>query len=298
MPERQSARVKAKDDCLASFLDNEKEAFHNMFSQSLTTPRTTRLFSVIMVVVAALVVSLAPSALAQSRLVLDSGHMNIFNVTARDGRLKLDVKEDITGTNVERPAESVLLEVYSDAYTDATRDIAGVGESGYILPQGYHQGLLRPGWTTLQARWEGFTDVNITIDEVRGPGNVYLFSADGGGGFAAPADDGDLRLHAGSTIHQANPAHLHSHWMFTRPGTYTMKATATSNGVRSNQATYTWVVGERGHDGDIMDEQLSLDRLQSLAGASVAPQPDEPPVSDPTPATMYPNRLLRVLGWG
>ena len=63
MPERQSARVKAKDDCLASFLDNEKEAFHNMFFQSLTTSRTTRLFSVIMVVVAALVVSLAPLSL-------------------------------------------------------------------------------------------------------------------------------------------------------------------------------------------------------------------------------------------
>lgn len=273
------------------------EAFELMHLQSLTAPRIIRLFVTVVVAASALVLSLAPAALAQNRLVLDSGHMNVFNVTARDGQLKLDVKEDITGTNVERPAESVVLEVYSDTYTDATRDIAEVGESGYILPQGYHQGLLRPGWTTLAARWDGFTDVDITVDEIRGPGNVYLFSADGAGRFVSPSTDGDFRLHPGSTIDQSTPAHLHSHWMFTRPGTYTMKASATSNGVRSNQATYTWVVGQRGHARPIMDEPLSLDRLQSLAGASVAPQPDEPTVFVPAPAVSYRERLLALLGW-
>ncbi|GAA1177249.1 hypothetical protein GCM10009631_15480 [Corynebacterium glaucum] len=203
------------------------------------------------------------------QIVLESGHLNAFNVTAKNGQLKLDIKEDITAPNVERPAEDVTLVVHKDAYTDATKQLPQVGKSGYVLPQGYHQGMLRPGWTTLMARWDGFTDVKIRIDEVTGPGEVYMFSTDGKGGFKAAAEDGDFQLTPGSAIHQETPAHLHTHWLFTEPGTYTMKATALSNGKESNQATYTWQVGEKAHPRPIMDEPLSLERMQSLAGVSV-----------------------------
>ena len=235
--------------------------------------KSTRPAAVVAAAVAAVAVLLAGNPVAQAgdSLALDSGHLNAFNVTAKNGKLNLDVKEDITGSNVERLAEDVVFDVWADGWTEATTELDEIGESGYVLPQGYHQGMLRPGWTTLQARWEGFTDVDIHFDEVRGPGNVYLFSADGRGRFAASAADGDYQLHPGSVIDQNTPAHLHSNWMFTKPGIYTMKVTASSNGVYSNQATYVWRVGYDKHNREIMDEQLSLERLQSLAAASLFP---------------------------
>nr|WP_305086142.1 choice-of-anchor M domain-containing protein [Corynebacterium sp. CCUG 65737] len=204
---------------------------------------------------------------------MESGHMNVFNVTAKDGQLKLDLKEDITGSNVERPAEDVTMVVHKDAFTEDTKNLPQVGKPGYVLPQGYHQGMLRPGWTTLMARWDGFTDVKIRIDEVSGPGEIHAFNTDGKGGFKAAADDGEFQLTPGSAIHQDTPAHLHTHWLFTEPGTYTMKATALSNGKESNQATYTWEVGQKANERPIMDEPLSLDRLQDLASTAPAPSP-------------------------
>lgn len=212
------------------------------------------------------------------QIVLESGHLNAFNVTAKNGQLKLDLKEDITGLNVERPAEDVTMVVHKDAYTDATKALPQVGKSGYVLPQGYHQGMLRPGWTTLMARWDGFTDVKIRIDEVTGPGEVYMFNTDGKGGFKAAAEDGNFQLTPGSAIHQETPAHLHTHWLFTEPGVYTMKATALSNGKESNQATYTWQVGQKAHTRPIMDEPLSLERMQTLANAGKPLPPAVDPV--------------------
>ncbi|WP_301925795.1 choice-of-anchor M domain-containing protein [Corynebacterium glaucum] len=212
------------------------------------------------------------------QIVLESGHLNAFNVTAKNGQLKLDIKEDITAPNVERPAEDVTLVVHKDAYTDATKQLPQVGKSGYVLPQGYHQGMLRPGWTTLMARWDGFTDVKIRIDEVTGPGEVYMFNTDGKGGFKAAAEDGNFQLTPGSAIHQETPAHLHTHWLFTEPGTYTMKVTALSNGKESNQATYTWQVGQKAHPRPIMDEPLSLERMQTLANAGKPVPPAVDPV--------------------
>lgn len=244
--------------------------------------------SVMSVVLAgSLALTVSPVADAKG-VVLESGHMNVFNVTAKDGQLKLDLKEDITGSNVERAAEDVTMVVHKDAWTDATEALPQVGKPGYVLPQGYHQGMLRPGWTTLMARWDGFTDVKIRIDEITGPGEIHAFITDGRGGFAAATDNGAFKLASGSAIHQSTPAHRHLHWLFTQPGTYTMKATALSNGEESNQATYTWEVGQKANKRPIMDEPLSLERLQSLAGGGApAPVTVDPvePGAVPPPAT-------------
>ena len=199
---------------------------------------------------------------------LDRGHIDAFNVTADGGELTLDLKEDATGTHVRRAPEDVELVVGKDAYTDRTAEVPEIGKAGYLLPQTQRAELIWPGWDTQGARDVGAIDLEFV--EVTGPGEVHLFQTGSFGSLDAVLEGGATRVESGAVIAQQEPAHVHANWLFTEPGTYQMRVVAKGGGSSSNEATYTWVVGD-GEAAPAAPAQATTSETSAKATASAAP---------------------------
>lgn len=183
----------------------------------------------------------------QGALVLDHGHVDVFNVTIAGGKPVLSVAEDVTGSHVQRRPESVLLKVKPSAKAQIPQGYPGA-PSAYLLPLTQNQSLLWPGWNTLATRGHKVSSVDISVLKVTGPGEVNVFSQ-GFDGSAVPLLT-NRKFALPGTIRVDEPSHVHANWTFSKPGRYTMlvKATAVIDGrrVESAPATYTWSVDEAG----------------------------------------------------
>ncbi|AEX71394.1 choice-of-anchor M domain-containing protein [Corynebacterium diphtheriae] len=186
-----------------------------------------------------------PAAWAQS-LVLETGHIDAFNVTAEDGGLKLTLKEDATGQHVLHDPQDVILKVKQEAMNEDVAKVAEIGKPGYLLPMAQDAGLIWPGWDTQGVREGGFSAIDINFKKVSGPGEVYMFKTGSFGGTESLLAGGNYEVTSGSSIHQDPPSHVHTNWVFTEPGTYTMCVQATGNGSSSNVGKYVWQVGDGG----------------------------------------------------
>lgn len=216
-----------------------------MFTRPLRSSRTSRIAAASAVVLVGLSASFAPAAWAED-LELDSGHIDAFNVTAEGGNLKLNLKEDVTGSHVLHDPDSVTLRVKEEAWTDKTAQVPEVGTSGYYLPQTQDPNLIWPGWDTNGVRSGGFGEVDINFVKVSGPGQVYAFQTGSFGGNTPILADKGFEVRSGETIVQQEPAHVHTNWVFTAPGTYTMCVQAAADSATSNVARYVWSVGNGG----------------------------------------------------
>ncbi|WP_158256073.1 TIGR03773 family transporter-associated surface protein [Corynebacterium sp. 13CS0277] len=235
-------------------------------------------------------------AVAADAVELADGHVDAFTVIPNDDGLTLQVKEDITGHGVLRNPEDVVFRVGDAAYSADLASHPDIASSGYVLPLTQVQGLLWPGWDTLEVSPAGFEAIDIVIDQVRGPGTVYLFTQKNFSQELQPLlADGELSFHDGSRIHQATPAHVHAYWMFTEPGVYTFTAHAQGERygttVSSPQVTYTWAVG----DATAVDSRDLTPAPDSGAVPPIAvppapsvpvvpPLPSDPPKKTPSPA--------------
>lgn len=201
-------------------------------------------------------------------LTLDSGHSDIFRVGYDGSALTLNLQEDVTGSHVQRTAESVLLRVGSGALMDIPEGIPGAPR-GYVLPLTQNPKLLWPGWETLALQEYGFTSTDIEVTKVSGPGRVRVFTQSAfagpksllvGGGFDLPG-----------TIHVPSPSHVHANWVFEEAGvyTFTVRAKAVKDGktIVSPEHTYTWAV----------------DDATAAPAPWGAPKPTPTPTPKPTP---------------
>ncbi|AKK12069.1 choice-of-anchor M domain-containing protein [Corynebacterium uterequi] len=223
-------------------------------------------------VVATVVLCVAPAVANAQALVFDSGHIDAFNVTADpSGALYLDLKEDVTGSHVQRAPEEVVIAVGDHAYTTGTEQLPGIERATWYLPQTQASDLPWPGWDTNGVRAGGFEAIDITFVDVTGPGTIFLYVNDTFGGTAPVTADGALWLYPGSYIHQAAPAHVHANWGFDAPGTYQLTVVASGTNaagayVESNAATYTFVVGS----GDAAPAPVEGEQAAGAPGAPAA----------------------------
>lgn len=181
----------------------------------------------------------------------DSGHIDAFALSLNDdGSVRLALKEDVTGSHVERTPESVELFVKSQAVVDgvpAQYLPAGLEGASYQLPLTQDPNLLWPGWDSqsIASAYGSNATIEIDVSDVSGPGDVYLWSQ---GPFGDPRQILTDSWKLPAKITQTAPAHVHSNWAFTEPGTYrlTVQAEVTSgDGTRTsttNSADYTFVV--------------------------------------------------------
>lgn len=192
----------------------------------------------------------APASAQSTRF--DVGHVDAFNVTAENGKLVLDLKEDITGSHVRHDPSDVVLGVKAQAFTDQTKDLPQIGTAGYFLPLTQDHNLLWPGWDTLGVQGSEFNAVDINFTNVSGPGRVFMFGS-GFGGVESLLKDGSFELTSGAVREQGFPAHTHANWLFEKSGRYTMTVQASAKNaagetVKSEPQTYTWVVDHSDKD--------------------------------------------------
>ncbi|AZA10609.1 choice-of-anchor M domain-containing protein [Corynebacterium gerontici] len=200
-------------------------------------------------------------------VVLDSGHVDAFNVTSDGQSLNLNLKEDVTGQHVERAPESATLRVKPEAFHDK---IPGLDLPGYLLPLSQDPNLIWPGWDTMGVAAAGLGSIDIRFDSVSGPGRVFLFTQSGLGGGIEPLLNDGLELHSGSVRTQPEPAHTHAYWVFEAPGTYTMEVSAhqTGGGLSSQVRTYTWEVGD-GTNPAVVPPPADVEKPETAAEAPV-----------------------------
>ncbi len=229
----------------------------------------------------------AAAAPAADHLVLEKGHVDAFNVTASNGALKLNLKEDVTGSHVQRDPSKVELHVKDAAKQTIPDGWPGAGQS-YFLPQTQDHNLLWPGWDTLGTQGGGVDKhIDLEFTAVSGPGKVYLFGTNGFGGMEPLLKGGATELKAGAVREQTFPAHTHANWAFTKPGLYkiTVKARgiASKSGatVESEEQTYYFTVGSK-HKGTAFKK---AEPKPQPAPENPTPAPEKP---KPTPAPEKP----------
>ncbi len=197
----------------------------------------------------------APSASAadwNGRLVLDQGHLDAIHMELSGNALSMNLREDITGNKVIRPASSVVIHVTDAAKAKVPADpayrfLGSPGTDFWLIPQVQNPDVVWAGWDTEeiekgQLRGDSLT---LRLSGVAGPGAaVKLYST---GTFGQPVPMIDSLAGLLDITVPAN-AHVHANWAFSAPGVYdlTFAASAvTAAGVSvAGSATYQFVVGD------------------------------------------------------
>ncbi|WP_167202501.1 choice-of-anchor M domain-containing protein [Actinomyces respiraculi] len=216
---------------------------------------------------------------------LTQGHVDLFSVVAHNGALVMAAKDESTGKMVVRQPEDVTVVVSENTRRDFSGQVAStLVSSGYFLPESgqNQQEAPFPGWDSFSAEPE-FPAVDLQFVDVTGPGRVFLFST-ARRGLSSQLVSGSYELNDGEVIRMSSPSHVHTNWLFEKPGTYTMTvrttgvSSETGQTVTSQPATYTWVVGETA------PEPTPSATPSSTATAGTATEPTAAPSDLPTGA--------------
>ncbi|TDD66522.1 hypothetical protein E1262_21830 [Jiangella aurantiaca] len=207
---------------------------------------------------------------AEERRVLTTEHVDAINVGFDGERLTVDSK---IGPPVEHVDVDDLVYQLSDlgrveGLPEQYAEFIGA-DTAWVIMQTQNPDVLWAGWSTEEIA-AGVVDgdaVDITLTDVRGPGEVEVFQT---GSFGEPirifSSDEDY-----TTLRQGVNAHVHANWAFTQPGVYTLTFTvaATVGGapVTSGPVDYTWVVG--GENGALPAAAPSATTLQAPPTAVV-----------------------------
>ncbi|WP_436699117.1 choice-of-anchor M domain-containing protein [Nocardioides sp. BYT-33-1] len=191
----------------------------------------------------------APAAAADRPVVLDRGHIDLFEVTYDEASagLALQIKDDTQlhapGSTYRDPGD-VTIAIDDQVAAIEVPDAAGYaflgapGDTVYMLPMTQNHDLPWPGWSTerLTATLPAGTELPpegepVALDvEVEGPGEVHSFMNDSFGGvekhYVDSSDGGP------DTIPVSRSAHVHTNWTFSEKGDYTFEVTprATTTG--------------------------------------------------------------------
>lgn len=220
---------------------------------------------------------LAPTAAsAAEKVVLAKGHTDAIDVHYEGGALTLKVHDDTVSPSVTRDPADVTFQVLPQAAMTVPNDsrFAFLGPAGsqiWLLPLTQNQDLLWPGWntTTLGSGVFAADKVRLSLVDVSGPGNVWVFTQDSFGGpiMKFRSDDG-----LPDAIDVPVRTHAHANWAFSALGAYTLtfQADATlANGttVSTGPVNYSFVVGELGGTGP--------ETVLSIAGMADEYQPGD-----------------------
>src|SRR5690606_1505860 len=102
-------------------------------------------------------------------ITLETGHIDAFNLALNgDGDVRLNLKEDVTGSHVQRAPESVKLFVKDDAYLEglpAAYLPPGAPTALWYLPMTQDSNLIWPGWDSqgVASVYGAQADVDIVI---------------------------------------------------------------------------------------------------------------------------------------
>ncbi|WP_069387638.1 TIGR03773 family transporter-associated surface protein [Cellulosimicrobium cellulans] len=236
----------------------------------------------------------AAAAVADRERVLTHGHVDGFETTydAATGRVVLNVKDD---TRIYEPGSAIWAPESTTFAWEDQRSIAtlppATGAWSFLGAYGGTQAWLgtQTGSEQAYAPWVGWSTERlngslagtgitpapgqpVSLDvRIEGPGDVFAFQ---NGSFGEPINRYvDTTTSPGGTIPVAANAHVHTNWVFTAEGDYTVVVTpslaTTEHGtITGDPATYHFRIGERAPEPVTTSVSVALDAPEHVEGAT------------------------------
>lgn len=172
-----------------------------------------------------------PADACSGLVLLDRGHIDLASGVLDGDALRMVVKDDTRvkdPASVDRDASEVAILVGEQAATQ--RDsrtpspewdhvLNPAGETSYLLPMRQQDNLPWPGYSTERVDHSRLAGpLTLSLDAVRGPGDVAFFTVDSFGG--KPSVLLGSRPGAPRTISINHSTHAHGSWSFTTAGVY------------------------------------------------------------------------------
>ncbi|VEI13307.1 choice-of-anchor M domain-containing protein [Trueperella bialowiezensis] len=187
-------------------------------------------------------------------VILTKGHTDAVTAVPNGPTISLVSKEDVTdplGYVTYHNPDRIVFGVLDAASQSETAKLPEIGASGYFLPQTQDYNLLWPGWDSTKLGEIDATKTRFITEAVEGPGDIFVWQQSFAG-IQPILDNGAYKMVAGTVNTHIEPAHQHGNWLFTKPGTYTLRVRAESETPRgtlvSDPATYTFAVGQQAID--------------------------------------------------
>ena len=175
----------------------------------------------------------AEQPVASGRTEISAGHVDMgprFN----NGKFELMLHDDHGETPVWRSLDEVIYRGSDKAILEVPNDPrysfvgAPAGSKVYVIPQTETKGVIWPGWNTQDPQLVSKLNrgVNLTLEQVSGPGTFSLYLENGN--FSAPQVLWSSTKSEPQKLWVEKNTHTHANWVFTAPGEYLLKVTASA----------------------------------------------------------------------
>ena len=175
----------------------------------------------------------AEQPVASGRTEISAGHVDMgprFN----NGKFELMLHDDHGETPVWRSLDEVIYRGSDQAILEVPNDPrysfvgAPAGSKVYVIPQTETKGVIWPGWNTQDPQLVSKLNrgVNLTLEQVSGPGTFSLYLENGN--FSAPQVLWSSTKSELQKLWVEKNTHTHANWVFTAPGEYLLKVTASA----------------------------------------------------------------------
>ena len=175
----------------------------------------------------------AEQPVASGRIEISAGHVDMgprFN----NGKFELMLHDDHGETPVWRNLDEVIYRGSDKAILEVPNDPrysfvgAPAGSKVYVIPQTETKGVIWPGWNTQDPQLVSKLNrgVNLTLEQVSGPGTFSLYLENGN--FSAPQVLWSSTKNEPQKLWVEKNTHTHANWVFTAPGEYLLKVTASA----------------------------------------------------------------------
>ena len=175
----------------------------------------------------------AEQPVAAGRTEISAGHVDMgprFN----NGKFELMLHDDHGETPVWRSLDEVIYRGSDKAILEVPNDPrysfvgAPAGSKVYVIPQTETKGVIWPGWNTQDPQLVSKLNrgVNLTLEQVSGPGTFSLYLENGN--FSAPQVLWSSTKSEPQKLWVEKNTHTHANWVFTAPGEYLLKVTASA----------------------------------------------------------------------
>ena len=175
----------------------------------------------------------AEQPVASGRTEISAGHVDMgprFN----NGKFELMLHDDHGETPVWRSLDEVIYRGSDKAILEVPNDPrysfvgAPAGSKVYVIPQTETKGVIWPGWNTQDPQLVSKLNrgVNLTLEQVSGPGTFRLYLENGN--FSAPQVLWSSTKSEPQKLWVEKNTHTHANWVFTAPGEYLLKVTASA----------------------------------------------------------------------
>ncbi len=175
----------------------------------------------------------AEQPVASGRTEISAGHVDMgprFN----NGKFELMLHDDHGESPVWRSLDEVIYRGSDKAILEVPNDPrysfvgAPAGSKVYVIPQTETKGVIWPGWNTQDPQLVSRLNrgVNLTLEQVSGPGTFSLYLENGN--FSAPQVLWSSTKSEPQKLWVEKNTHTHANWVFTAPGEYLLKVTASA----------------------------------------------------------------------